>query len=341
MTTASDSAIWHLVGSFNDPFAGAELELLAIADLLARHRRVEVWSVVAPHSSFAHHGIQQVQPFVRQFPHAGVLVWGGVHVPPAVWLKYTGFERIVLQCNLASFERFFALIEVMRDTTQLEPELVFASKALQLTAGLPGRVIYSPMDISTFLQAVQNRPITPHRPVTIGRASRDAPDKHHPQDAMLYRMLAAKGWRVRLMGGMCLAAQLEGAEGIELLPAGAENMVDFYQTLDIFFYRTGTTVDAYGRVVAEAMASGLPVVAGNIGGYAEVVMEGGCGILVATQEEAWDALAYLAIHTQARLSMGRAGMLQAERLHGQAARNSLIGDYLGNTAVTSERPKRL
>ena len=340
MTTASDSAIWHLVGSFDDPFAGAELELLAIADLLARHRRVALWSVVAPHSSFAHHGIQQVQPFARQFPHAGVLVWGGVHVPPAVWLKYTGFERIVLQRNLASFERLFALIEVMRDAAKLAPELVFASKAFQLTAGLPGRVIYSPMAIEAFLRAGQNRPLT-ERPLTIGRASRDAPDKHHPQDAMLYRMLAAKGWRVRIMGGMCLAAQLEGVEGVELLPTGAENMVDFYQTLDIFFYRTGTTVDAYGRVVAEAMASGLPVVAGNIGGYAEVVMEGGCGLLVASQEEAWDALAHLASNADARRSMGLAATLQAERLHGQAARDSLIGDYLGNTAVTSEKPKHL
>ena len=341
MTTVNDSAIWHLVGSFDDPFAGAELELLAIADLLARHRRVALWSVVAPHNSFAHRGIKQVQPFARQFPHAGVLVWGGAHVAPAVWLKYTRFERIILQCNLASFERFFALIEVLRAAAQLEPELVFASKALQLTAGLPGRVVYSPMDIAAFLQVGQKRQFQFNAPITIGRISRDAPDKHHPQDAMLYRMLAAKGWRVRIMGGMCLAAQLEGVEGIELLPTGAVNMVDFYQTLDIFFYRTGTTVDAYGRVVAEAMASGLPVVAGHIGGYAEVVMEGGCGLLVASQEEAWDALVHLATNADVRRSMGLAATLQAERLHGQAARDSLIGDYLGNTAVTSEKPKRL
>jgi glycosyltransferase involved in cell wall biosynthesis len=341
MTTANDSAVWHLVGHFDDPFAGAELELLAIASAMARYRRVELWSVVAPHSSFAHCGVKHIQSFARQFPHTGVLVWGGAHVAPGSWLKYTRFERIVLQCNLASFERFFALIEVMRSTTQLEPDLVFVSKALQLTAGLPGRVIYSPMDISTFLQAGQNRPITSHRPVNIGRASRDAPDKHHPQDAMLYRMLAAKGWRVRIMGGMCLAAQLEGVEGIELLPAGAESMVDFYESLDIFFYRTGTTVDAYGRVVAEAMASGLPVVAGNMGGYAEVLIEGECGILVATQEEAWDALAYLANNAEIRRSMGLAGMQQAELVHGQAARDFFVEAYFGRTDATSGMPERL
>jgi glycosyltransferase involved in cell wall biosynthesis len=329
MTIASDSAIWHLVGSFDDPFAGAELELLAIADAMAKHSRVELWSVVAPHSSFAQRGVKHIQPFARQFPHAGVLVWGGAHVAPAVWLKYTRFERIVLQCNLASFERFFALIEVIRNTTQLEPELVFVSKALQLTAGLPGRVIYSPIDIAPFLQVGQSRPLKATKPITIGRASRDAADKHHLQDAMLYRMLAAKGWRVRIMGGMCLAAQLGGVEGVELLPAGAENMVDFYQTLDIFFYRTGTTVDAYGRVVAEAMASGLPVVAGSAGGYAEIVQAGECGILVTTQEEAWDALAHLANNADIRRSMGLAAMRQAEHLHGQDALDAAMGDYLG------------
>lgn len=335
MTTANDLAVWHMVGYFDDPYSGAELELLAIADLLATHRRVELWSVVAPHSSFAHRGVKHIQPFARTFPHTGVLLWGGAHVPPDVWLKYTRFERIILQCNLASFARFFALIEVMREVAKVEPELVFVSKALQLTTGLPGRVIYSPMNIEPFVKAGQNRQPR-DQPLTIGRASRDAPDKHHPQDAMLYRMLAAKGWRVRIMGGMCLAAQLEGVEGVELLPTGAENIVDFYQSLDIFFYRTGTTVDAYGRVVAEAMAAGLPVVAGNLGGYAEVVMESGCGILVASQEEAWDAVEHLANSETTRRSMGLAGMRQAERLHGQAAIDATLQEYLGE--ITSGTP---
>lgn len=341
MATANNLAAWHLIGSFDDPFSGAELELLAIAEMLATCRRVELWSVVTPHSSFAQQGIKQIQPFARQFPPTGVLVWGGAHVPPAVWLKYTRFERIILQCNLASFERFFALIEVMREATQSEPELMFVSKALQLTAGLPGRVVYSPINIEPFLRVGRSRPMASRRQLTIGRASRDAPDKHHPQDVMLYRMAAAKGWRVRIMGGMCLAPHLEGVEGVELLPAGAESMVDFYASLDIFFYRTGTTVDAYGRVVAEAMAAGLPVVAGNMGGYAEVVAESECGFLVASQEEAWDALELLANNASKRTYMGLAGMQQAERLHGQAARDSLLDSYLDDSFTASGIPKRL
>ena len=321
------SATFHLVGYFDDPYAGAEHELLALARLLARLRPVQLWSVVPPHSGYAKQGVMAVQPFAGKFPLHGVLIWGGAHIPPALWLKYARFERVILQCNLANWERLFDLIEVLRETTSIDPELVFVSQALRLTAGLPGRVVYSPMDIQPFLQAAGSRARPAGGPLTVGRVSRDAPDKHHPLDPDLYRMLAAAGWRVRIMGGTCLAAELQGVEGVQLLPAGAEDVVDFYQALDIFFYRTGTTVEAYGRVVAEAMASGLPVVAGNLGGYAEVIVPGETGFLVASQEEAWDALQALADNAGLRGAMGRAGMRQAELLHGEAAISAALAAY--------------
>lgn len=319
---------FHLVGRFDDPHAGAERELLALAQgLAASGCAVTLWSVVPPHAAFSPQGVRAIQAFSGQAPRKGVLVWGGPHVPPGLWLKYGQFERIVLQCNLAAWDRLFALIEVFRETAALEPELVFVSRALQLTAGLPGRVVYSPMDIQPFLRAAAARQVPAQRPVTIGRVSRDAPDKHHAQDPMLYRMLAAKGWRVRILGGTCLAGELAGVEGIELLPAGADDVADFCQTLDIFFYRTGTTVEAYGRVIAEAMASSLPVVAGRQGGYAEILAEGEHGWLVNSQEEAWDALERLALDAPLRVRMGQAAMRQAERLHGDAAHAAAIASY--------------
>ncbi|MGC1175331.1 glycosyltransferase family 4 protein [Polaromonas sp.] len=317
----------HLTGYFDDPFSGAELELMSLARLLGPTRSVKLWSVVPPHPVFASQAVTAVQPFAGNFPRKGVLVWGGVHVPPAPWLKYGSFERVVLQCNLASFERLFTLIEIFRDTTSLEPELVFASEALRLTAGLPGKVIYSPMDIQPFLHAARLRNPSSTGALTVGRVSRDAPDKHHPQDPLLYRMLAAKGWRVRIMGGTCLAPQLQGVEGVELLPAGAGDVVDFYQSLDVFFYRTGATVEAYGRVVAEAMASGLPVVAGIHGGYAEVIVQGESGLLVASQEDAWEALSRLAAQPLLRQAMVQAGVRKAELLHGEAAIAAVRASY--------------
>lgn len=327
-TASPSAAAVHLVGYFDDPYAGAERELFVLAGLLARSRSVQLWSVVPPHRWYLAQGVRAVQPFAGQFPRNGVLLWGGAHVAPGIWLPHARFDRVILHCNLASYARLFALVEALREATALEPELVFASQALRLTAGLPGRVVYSLMDIAPFLQAARARLPSAGRPLTVGRISRDAPDKHHPQDPLLYRMLAARGWRVRIQGGTCLAAQLAGVAGVELLPAGAEEAVDFYQTLDVFFYRTGATVEAYGRVVAEAMASGLPVVAGSQGGYAEIVLPGETGFLVGSQEEAWDALQHLAGHAPLRQAMRQAAMRQAERLHGDAAIATALDAYL-------------
>ena len=319
---------FHLVGYFSDPHAGAERELLSLAQGLASAgSAVSLWSVVAPHPVFAQQGVRAVQAFAGQFPRKGVLLWGGPHVPPGLWLKYGGFDRVIIQCNLAAWDRLFALIEVFREAGAPEPELVFVSRALQLTSGLPGRVIHSPMDIGALLRAGAARGMRQAGPLTVGRVSRDAPDKHHPQDPMLYRMLAAQGWRVRILGGTCLAGELEGVAGVELLPAGAEDVADFYQSLDVFFYRTGSTVEAYGRVIAEAMASGLPVVVGRHGGYAEILAGGAQGFLVNSQEEAWDALQVLRDDASLRMRMGKAAMKQADRLHGTAANAAAIASY--------------
>lgn len=67
------------------------------------------------------------------------------------------------------------------------------------------------------------------------------------------------------MGGHCLSHQLQGAAA--LLPAGAQRAGDFLRTLDCFFSRTSERwLEAYGRVVLEAMACGLPMVWGRRGG---------------------------------------------------------------------------
>lgn len=321
------AAVFHLVGCFDDPHAGAERELVDLAAGLAHTRRVMIWSVLPPHPWYVQRGVRQIQAFSGQFPQGGVLVWGGAHVAPGLWLRYARFERVIVQCNLASWERLFALIEVFRETVKQEPELVFVSRSLQLTAGLPGRVVRSPMDIQPFLQAAATRKAR-SAPLTVGRVSRDAPDKHHPQDPMLYRMLAARGWRVRILGGTCLAGELRGVAGVELLPAGAEDTVDFYQSLDIFFYRTGATVEAYGRVIVEAMASGLPVVAASQGGYVEVMLPGETGLLVDSQEQAWEALIELGNDAALRAAMGQAGRHQAEQVHGADATRTALAAYL-------------
>jgi glycosyltransferase involved in cell wall biosynthesis len=323
----------HLIGSFDDPYNGADREILDIRALLAEKKTAQLWSVLPPHPYYAGRGICAVQPFAHQFPKGGTLVVSGVHVRLDIWLKYAQLKRVILVYNIASHARLFATIEALRLLTGLEPELVFVSRALQLGVGLPGRVIYTAVDLSAFLAANQSRDApgadgsgAAPRPMTIGRISRDIPEKHHPDDPALYRMLASRGVRVRIMGGMCMAPQLQGVQGIELLPVGTEVGADFLQTLDVFFYRTGAWFESYARVVVEAMASGLPVVADNRGGHVEIVKHGLSGYLIGSQEEAYDALMALRASPGLRRQMGRAGLEEALRVHGpEAARQSLQG----------------
>lgn len=308
--------------------------MLDICRMLQGRRPVKLWSDVRPHPSYAGQGITAIQPFAQQFPRSGALLIAGVHMRPDIWLKYAKFEQITLFYNLANHAQLFAAVEALRDSTGMDPELVFVSKMLQLSVGLPGRISRSLMDVQPFLevggarlaQAAASGGMS--RAFTVGRVSRDALDKHHPEDPALYRMLASRGLRVRIMGGTCLASALAGVEGVELLPAGAESTPDFYRSLDAFFYRTGASTEAYGRVVVEAMATGLPVVAHARGGYAEVMENGVTGVLIQSQEEAYDAVMRLTLDPSLRRSMGEAGKQQALAVHGPEATQREMAFYL-------------
>ncbi len=111
---------------------------------------------------------------------------------------------------------------------------------------------------------------------TVGRVSRDFLDKHHP-DLALYRMLASRGIRVRIMGGTCLAPGLGGEPGIELLPAGLSLCRSF----------TGrSTPCSTGPACSPKPMAGwfwrrwapvYRVVAHTAAGYAEVIEHGASG----------------------------------------------------------------
>jgi glycosyltransferase involved in cell wall biosynthesis len=153
---------------------------------------------------------------------------------------------------------------------------------------------------------------------TIGRMSRDDATKHHDEDASLYRMLAALGYRVRVMGGTCLAPQLAGTPNIELLHAGAEDPATFLRSLDCFYYRTNERwFEGFGRVVFEAMASGLPVVCSARGGYADYLEDGRDSMVFETTAQAVHAIFDLRANPKVRSAMGAAARRSARRIVGE------------------------
>jgi phosphatidylinositol alpha-mannosyltransferase len=88
----------------------------------------------------------------------------------------------------------------------------------------------------------------------------------------------------------------------------------YYKTADIFI-APATGHESFGIVLLEAMATGKPVVASNISGYASVITDGAEGILVPPKQEVPLAQAIVSLmkHPELRLQMGQKGMEKASK----------------------------
>ena len=177
------------------------------------------------------------------------------------------------------------------------------------------------------------------RPFTVGRLSRDDPRKHHPDDLEVYQQLIDAGCRVRIMGGTCLGTDCLATpyrapprppdSRIELLPANVEPAETFLHSLDCLFYRTSPNCwEAFGRVIFEAMACGLPVVCHRRGGYITSIDHGTSGLLFDTNDEALAILRRLQSDPALRTSIGASARAAVEAMFSPAERAKVIDYYL-------------
>jgi glycosyltransferase involved in cell wall biosynthesis len=210
-------------------------------------------------------------------------------------------------------------------------EVVYASELSKRSAGNhPGFVQASLIDLNRFVPTASEPSNSASAGFTVGRLSRPASLKHHPDDPALYRQLVDHGCRVRIMGpSQDLKAELSGLESVELLPAYAQDARLFLQGLDCFFYRTSEQyLEPSGRVVTEAMACGLLVVCHNRGGYTEWIDDGRNGFLFDTQQEALEILLKLKEDPALREAVGRAARQTAEELFSRDVRSEIVEFYL-------------
>jgi glycosyltransferase involved in cell wall biosynthesis len=166
-------------------------------------------------------------------------------------------------------------------------ELTFPSKLFKEAAGLRGRVEYPMVDVTKFSRGASR---TPSTDLVIGRHGRDDWLKFHPNDPSFLRALLARGHRVRILGGTCIAPAFvhDPSPRLELLPVGAEDATQFLNGLDVFIYRKHPEFfETGGTVILEAMAMELPVIvfAGQCG-VAELIEHGRNGYLVSSEAEA-------------------------------------------------------
>ena len=108
-----------------------------------------------------------------------------------------------------------------------------------------------------------------------------------------------------------------------------EELQCVFQGADIFLHTAKG--EAFGNVLVEAMACGIPVVATRSGAAAEIIEEGATGLLVdpgiGEAERAADAIKSLWEDPEARAAMGQKGVRQAARFTVEACVENTLAVY--------------
>jgi phosphatidylinositol alpha-mannosyltransferase len=103
----------------------------------------------------------------------------------------------------------------------------------------------------------------------------------------------------------------------------------YYRTADVFCL-PATGKESFGLILIEAMATGRPIVATNIPGYASVVTHGQEGLLVPpmTVKPLTDALLTLLNDKTRREQMGQKGLVTAQKYEWEGIANRVFKYYL-------------
>jgi phosphatidyl-myo-inositol alpha-mannosyltransferase len=107
----------------------------------------------------------------------------------------------------------------------------------------------------------------------------------------------------------------------------------YYNTADIFV-APATGRESFGIVLLEAMATGKPVIASNIPGYASVITNGSEGLLVPPKQEVplAQAVTSLMHNPELRQKLGQKGLQTAER-YGWDKVSRKVMDYYTRTLI--------
>lgn len=302
-------AKFHIVTAAQQ-LSGAETYVRTLVELLASAgHSTTVWRDGGT-SGQAPAG-QTINSFSRQFPRGDTLILVGSYLRLEPWITHTKPQRLIFICNTSDPSQAYRTLALLAHPQLPTPEVAYVSSRLRDGIGHPGIVCPEVINTEAYTPTVRKA----NAVFTIGRLSRDHPDKHHPEDSALYRLLAWQGAKVRIMGGSCLMNELRHCGNCELLPVDAEPGPNFLRSLDVFFYRTSPKLhEAAGRVVMEALASGLPVIAHVSGGYTDWIQHGENGFLFARQEEALGHLLSLRSDSHLRSQLGQAARETAMNL---------------------------
>lgn len=320
----------HLINQFEE-IGGSEHRALDLARILMNHADVRLWATDQPDARLSGPvPIARIDPRWGRFPRAGTFVFVGTYFRVGAWMRLARPSRRIIIFNTPDVEGFKALERSTARTLTSHAvpcEVEYASDALQSMLGRPGIIIESPINIRTFQPRQQPCRNSPSR-FRVGRLSRDVPEKFHEDDPALFSALAGHDIDVRLMGGACVG--FPTSPRIAVTAPGTRPAQEFLRSLDCFVYRTRSTwLEGFGRVVFEAMACGLPVVAGRTGGYANYIEHGVNVFLFDTSEQALAHIMQLRDDPALRQRIGANARRSVEQLYSERHEEKVVNFYTG------------
>lgn len=324
----------HLINPMTH-VGGAQMRVVGLYNMLKEVADVSVWTEWDnPDPALASAiPIRRLKPRRGQFPLTGTLVFAGFFFPVGRWAWLSPARRRIILCNTMphAAKPFFANMRKRVSCFGMRPtEVAYAGIEVAHAIGLPGPILPSPIDLARFTP----RDETPAKSgFHVGRMSRDVLDKHHEGAPTLYRRLTSVGCTVRIIGGTILRQWIpDPPDGLELLPFCAEDAATFMRGLDCFLYRSSDNVfETFGRVIFEAMACGLPVVAHRRGGYSYFLRDGQDALLFDTDEEAFSLVMRLKTDTALRARIGRNARKRVEEMFSPSSSAAMTRYFLAGT----------
>ncbi len=321
----------HIVNPFSNPFGGSELHALHLYKILGDQVETLLWSYGRPHEDLAaDFPIHKIDAQAGRYPRDGTIVIMGVYFPIHRIFPLIRPHRLIIHYNTPSLSRVKRVLRLARRNLGIEPEITYVSEASAEEVGLPGPIEYSPIDLQRFRPRRRDQKTQRRNSFAIGRLSRDVPEKHHREDIALYRKAVDLGMEVRLMGATCIYAALSSKQRhrMEILPCGAEAPEDFLASLDCFYYRTSDAWrEPFGRVVVEAMATGVPVVCERSVGAARQITHGKDGFVIDHSAEALAIIRRLRDDTALAKRIGSAARDTVEAFFSEGYKRNLVAFY--------------
>lgn len=321
----------HIFNSFRTEFGGSEQEALNLATVLSQQADVSLWasSSRACPTLMSKHNIKHVNIFKKNCrPNGGTYIFVGCHWRNKFWPYCISRPSRLINIYNTFHPKH---IELTKKRPLLlrwpKTEYVLISHFQKQELNIEAQVFPSPIDINYF-KPLTEKPTEDSSSIKIGRLSRDTPGKHNLEDVNVYTELASKNIKVMLQGASCLHDHIEPHKNITLLESGSIEAKSFLSNLDVFYYRSGEHVETFGRVIFEAMACGVPVVAENRGGYTDWIENGKNGFLFNTTQEAMDYLERLAGDGQLRNEIATAALDTVQEMYGDKAKAAQISYYL-------------